>query len=209
MRIRIVTNYQTSENCYIVYDEDSNKAVVIDPGSKADRIIAAAAEEGVSIEYIMLTHCHYDHIEGLEPLREKTGAPLITGKQCAVNVADPDINITFYGLGHEISAKRPEIIFDNGETIDIAGMKVKCITTPGHTNCSVCWLFGEDVLFSGDTLFLRNVGRWDLPTGNGDMLRRSIRDKLYTLSDEVKVYPGHGADTSIGYEKKYNFYCSL
>ena len=84
-------------------------------------------------------------------------------------------------------------------------MTVKCIYTPGHTNCSVCYLFGKE-MFCGDTLFLRNCGRWDLPTGNEEDLRKSVKEKIYTLDENIILHPGHGEDTSIGYEKKFNFY---
>ena len=206
MKIKKLEEYRTGENTYIVYDENTKTGIVIDPGYKAEGIMKSAADDGIKIEYIFLTHCHYDHIASLPELRRNTGAKLVTGTKGAVNVGNPDINLSFYGLGFKIEESEPEIILNDGETIEIDGMKIKCIATPGHTNCSVCYLFNEDTLFSGDTLFIRNVGRWDLPTGNEDELVSSIKKKLYALPDDTRVFPGHGEDTSIGYEKKFNMY---
>ena len=202
MKIKRLNNYYTDENTYLVYE--NGVAFVIDPGYKTDGIIKAAADENVEIKYILITHCHYDHIEFMEELREKTGAKLVSGSKGAVNITDPSINMTLAGLGKAISAKPSDIILKDGESIDIGGMDVRCIYTPGHTDCGVCYMV-EDHVFVGDTLFLRNCGRWDLPTGDEETLYKSVREKLYTLPDETKVHPGHGEATSIGYEKKFNF----
>ena len=203
MKIEILNNYMTDENTYIIYE--NNDAVVIDPGNSADKIIKTADELGKEIKYILLTHCHYDHIEFLEELREKTGAMVVSSDKCSVNIGDPNINLTLHGLGHEIFAKKSDIIMSDGDVKNFCGIDFKCIYTPGHTNCGVCYL-AEDNLFAGDTLFLRSVGRTDLPTGDADMLVSSIKNKLYTLDDDIKVYSGHGKPTTIGYEKKYNFF---
>ena len=205
MKIKKLTNYYTDENTYIVYDENTKNGLVIDPGYEYTGILKAANDDNIKIKYVLITHCHYDHISDLEPLREATGAMLISGDKGSINVTDPDINLTYSGLGKAISAKKSDIILKDGETFDMDGIKIKCIYTPGHTNCGVCYLM-ENHIFVGDTLFLRNCGRWDLPTGNEMTLRKSIKEKLYTLPDDIIVHSGHGEDTSIGYEKKFNFY---
>ncbi len=201
MEIKILNNYYTDENTYIVYN--NKEAIVIDPGISDEKIIEAA--NGSEIKYIFITHCHYDHIEFLEELREKTGAALVSGDKGAVNTADPNINLSLQGLGHEIFAKKSEIIMADNEVGNFCGIDFKCIYTPGHTNCSVCYL-AENNLFAGDTLFLRSVGRTDLPTGNANEIVDSIKNRLYILDDDTKVYSGHGNPTTIGYEKKYNFF---
>ena len=205
MKFKRLENYQTDENTYIVYDENTLNGIVIDPGSDADKIIAAADSKDIKIKYIFITHCHYDHIEYMEELRKETGAPLACGKAAGINITDPDINLSPSGLGYPISAKKAEIILADGEELSLDGMIVKCIYTPGHTNCSVCYLIGND-MFCGDTLFLRNCGRWDLPTGDENTLISSVKNKIYTLDENIILHPGHGADTTIGYEKKFNFY---
>lgn len=206
MKIKIINNYYTDENTYMVYDEDTLSGMVIDPGSDADKIIKACNEENVIIKYILLTHCHYDHIMGLPKLREKTGALLVSSKWTSINIGDPDINHSVSGLGYAISEKASDIVLSDNEEFTFDGVKIKCILTPGHTNGGACYLVNGSVLFSGDTLFLRSIGRSDLPTGNADELVNSIKNKLYTLDENIKVYPGHGKETEIGYEKKYNMF---
>ena len=205
MKVIILENYYSSENCYLVYDENSMDGVVIDPGYDAHGIKERADKEGINIKYIMVTHCHYDHIQYIEEIRALTGAPLAAGELASVNIGDPDINMTYLGLGKRISAKPAEKILADNEEFYAGELKIKCIYTPGHTNCGTCFIIGDSV-FSGDTLFLRNCGRWDLPTGNQEQLEKSIRTRLYTLDDNMTVYPGHGNSTSIGYEKKFNFF---
>lgn len=205
MKFIKLENYHNTENSYIVYDENTLNGFVIDPGNDTDKIIKTAEDENIKIKYIFITHCHYDHIEFMELLRKKTSAPLVCGDKAAINIKDPDINLSYAGLGYEICAKNADIILNDNEEFVIDGMKIKCIYTPGHTNCSVCYLVGDDI-FCGDTLFLRNCGRWDLPTGNEETLISSVKHRLYTLDENIRLHPGHGESTSIGYEKKFNFY---
>ena len=203
MKIHRLNNYYTDENTYLVYD--GNTALVIDPGYKTDGILKAAADAKTTIQYILITHCHYDHIEFMEDLREKTNAKLVSGDKASINITDPDINLTLAGLGKAVLAKKSDIILKDGETLSAGNMQVKCIYTPGHTNCGTCYLI-ENHLFSGDTLFLRNCGRWDLPTGDEETLIRSVKNKIYTLDDEIIIHPGHGEQTTVVYEKKFNLY---
>lgn len=203
MEIKTVTNYQNDQNCYIVYEKDT--AVAIDPGSAADKIMKCADEQGVKITDIIITHCHYDHIEGLEELREKCGAKLWATDEASENIQNDMINLSRICCEKSIIAKPAEHTVGDGEKFELCGLEFKCIKTPGHTSCSSCFLCGEN-LFCGDTLFLRAVGRSDLPTGDGEILERSIKEKLYVLDDDICVYSGHGKATSIGYEKKFNFY---
>lgn len=202
MHIKILENYRTSENTYLVYE--NGNGFVVDPSYKADGILKAAADEGVTITHILLTHSHYDHVETLEELIEKTNAKLVCGNNCSINVCDPQVSLTrIHGLD-KITAKTDIIVSDN-EQIHMPTMTVTCVYTPGHTNCSVCYVC-DDHIFSGDTLFWQNVGRADLPTGDFDALKKSISEKLYILPDDFVVHPGHGQNTSIGYEKKFNMY---
>lgn len=204
MKTIILENYYISENTYIVYDEKTMEGIVIDPGYMAEDIKKTADNEGIKIKFILITHCHYDHIQYLEELREITSAPLVSGYRASINIGNPNINVSLGGLGYEIKAKPSEKILADGETLKVGNMEIKCIYTPGHTNCGVCYLI-ENSIFVGDTLFLRNCGRWDLPTGNQQILENSIRNKLYKLDDNITVYPGHGSSTTIGYEKNFNF----
>lgn len=203
MQIKIFNNYHNDENTYLLYENGTG--VVIDPGNSDIEIAGFAKENNIEIKYILLTHCHYDHIEFLEKLREKTSAKLVCGDKCAENVVNPRMNLSIFGLGYELSPKAPEIILADGEVFNAGSMEIKCVYTPGHTNCSVCYISDEKI-FSGDTLFLRNCGRWDLPTGDEATLVKSIREKLYAFDDAMGVYPGHGRETTIGYEKQFNMF---
>lgn len=206
MKIKTVNNYYTDENTYIVYDEDTKNGLVIDPGYKCDGILKAASDDKINIKYILITHCHYDHISDMEQLRERTGTPLVSGDKASINITDPNINLSYSGLGYFLSAKKSDIVLKNGGKIVFDGIKVKCIYTPGHTNCGVCYLVNDRKLFTGDTLFLRSIGRSDLPTGDYESLVNSIKTKIYALADDIDVFPGHGNKTSVGYEKKFNMY---
>lgn len=206
MKIKTLTNYYNDENTYIVYDENTNNGIVIDPGYKCEGILSYCRDNKINIKYIFITHCHYDHISDLEELREKTSAPLVSSEKASINIGDPDINHSVSGLGYALSAKKSEIILGDNEELKLDGLTIKCILTPGHTNGGASFLINNEKLFSGDTLFLRSIGRSDLPTGNGLELINSIEKKLYTLDDSVEVYTGHGGKTSIGYEKKFNMF---
>ena len=201
MDIKILNNYYNDQNTYLIYQ--NGIGAVVDVGYDASEIIKEAENLGVEIKYILLTHCHYDHIEFMEELREKTGAKLISSELTSENITNPDINLSLAGLGRKIYAKKSDITLADGERVKIGDMEIKCIHTPGHTNGGVCFL-AEDKLFAGDTLFLRSCGRWDLPTGDEHILAESIKNKLYTLDENITVYPGHGKSTTIGYEKKFN-----
>lgn len=205
MEYRSIFYNETNENTYLVYDENTKNGVIIDPGCSIEQIEKLINENDVTVRYILLTHCHYDHIMSMLPLKEKTGAKLVTGDKGSRNIGDPCVNLTRSGLGYTIENVKADVILKDGEILKLDGLDIKCIYTPGHTDCGVCYYCGNE-LFCGDTLFLRSCGRWDLPTGDQHTLEKSIREKLYTLPDDTVVHSGHGADTAIGYEKKYNFF---
>ena len=200
MEIKVLSDIYMDENTYFIIS--NGNAIVIDPGSKADDIIKFAGD--IKIKYIFLTHCHYDHINGVEELKEKTGAEICATEECCENIKNPLINLSGAWLDYEIKISSVSHILSEEKDFIFDDIKIKIIKTPGHTNCSACFL-AENSLFSGDTLFLRTTGRWDLPTGNEDILKKSILNKLYALNDDIIVYPGHGDKTTIGYEKKFNF----
>lgn len=190
-------------NCYFVYEEGSSRVIVFDPADKGDYIFNGLKEKGFTVEAILLTHGHFDHIWGVEQLRELSGAKVYAYEGEKELCEDASLNVS-KGAGRACTIKADEYVKD-GKEITAAGISCRLIATPGHTGGSCCYYFEDDkILISGDTLFQESVGRTDLPTGSMSMLVRSVKEKLLPLPEEVKVYPGHGESTTIGYEKKYN-----
>ena len=203
MNIERIVSFDNDENCYIVYD-DSLEGIVIDPGSDGEEIFDKIKKLGIRIKYILLTHCHYDHIEGLGILRKLTGAEVVASFECNLGIQSASINLSML-FSDQISEEPADLIINDSDIIKAGNMEIKVITTPGHTKGGVCFLIDNE-LFSGDTLFLRSVGRTDFPGGSSATLIKSIKEKLYTLDDDTIVHPGHGNDTKIDYEKRYNMF---
>lgn len=193
-------------NCYYVYREGSQEVVFIDPGDRGVQIYEALKQKGLQVGAILLTHGHFDHIWGANDLRRMSGARIYAYEGERDVFGDANLNVS-------AEAGRPETVDvdvyeKDGAVLTLCGMTFRLIATPGHTHGSCCYYMEEEkVLFVGDTLFEGSVGRTDLPTGSMGTLVRSIKDKLLVLPDEVAVYPGHGDETTIGEEKRYNPYC--
>ncbi len=194
-------------NCYFVYDEEEKKAFVIDPAFDGEGIYERLTKNGIEVAAILLTHGHFDHIMGVNELREKTGVKVYAAKAEQALCEDAALNCSDQ-IRRPYTVKA-DVYLADGETITAAGISCKMIETPGHTAGSSCYYFEEEkLLLCGDTLFAGSVGRTDLPTGSGGALDRSLREKLMVLPDDVKVYPGHGDSTTIGEERKYNPFCA-
>lgn len=191
-------------NCYILADETTKDAVVVDPGGDLEDIAAVIQKEGLEVRYILLTHGHGDHIGALEDLKQLTGAQVGIHAEDADMLADPAKNLSKQTSGRAI-AVTPDLLLTEGTQIAFGGCSLKVIHTPGHTRGGVCFQ-ADDFVITGDTLFRASVGRSDLHGGNHDQLVKSIRTKLFTLPGETEVYPGHGAGSTIAYEKKANPY---
>ena len=191
-------------NCYFVINEETKEAIVIDPADRADRILKKAAEEGLTLAAVLLTHGHGDHIMAVPELREKTGIPVYACKAEEELLADPNQNLSAMLFGKPLSLKADVWTCDEQE-LTVAGMKFRVLFTPGHTPGGCCYYSREaGVLFSGDTLFCGSVGRTDFPGGSMGTLTRSIREKLMPLPDETAVYAGHQDETTVGAERRYN-----
>lgn len=192
-------------NCYFLYREGETKVIFIDPADQGKYIYDKLAEKGFSVEAILLTHGHFDHILGAKALRELSGAKIYATEADKVLLQDPYVNVSAQ-WAKPYTMEADEYIRD-GQVLTFGDISCKVLVTPGHTIGSCCFYFEEDgILISGDTLFQESVGRTDLPTGSMSKLVRSLQEKLFVLPEETAVYPGHGNPTSIGYEKKYNPY---
>lgn len=190
-------------NCYIV-TSDQNHAVVIDPGFEAEKIVAKIRELGVKPKFILLTHGHFDHILAVDEIRGKYNIPAYIGVNEKEVINSPQMNLAgaFMGLNFSSDA---DVYLTDGQEIKLAGFRIKVLEVPGHTPGGLCYYFeDENLVFSGDTLFHESVGRTDFPGGSSSALMNGIRNKLFTLPDDTKVYPGHMSETTIGHEKVNN-----
>ena len=194
-------------NCYFVYPEGKSEVILFDPADRGDYIYHSLKDKGFTVAAILLTHGHCDHIWGLEELKELSGAKVYAYEEEKEVCENASVNVS-KGAGRPCEITADEYVKD-GATISVAGMSCQLIATPGHTKGSCCYYFEEEgILISGDTLFQESVGRTDLPTGSMSALVRSVKEKLMVLPADVKVYPGHGESTTIGYEKEYNPFLS-
>lgn len=190
-------------NCYLVYREGRQEAIVVDPADRGEQIYEALQKKGFTVSGILLTHGHFDHIWGTKALRERSGAQIYALYAAEKLCEDDGLNVSRQA-GRPYTVV-PDVYVRDGEEIRIADITCRVIATPGHTADSCCYYFEESgFAVCGDTIFLESVGRTDLPTGSGGTLNRSIREKIFTLPDSVQLYPGHGDSTTVEHEKKYN-----
>lgn len=191
-------------NGYVLSNE-RNEGVVIDPGMNPEPMLEHIRD--IDVHAILLTHAHFDHIGGLEAIRNETGAPVYLHKKEADWLPDPDKNgsARWPMVTDPIRCAERDKGLEGTERLELAGMTFRVLETPGHSPGSVSfYLESEGMLIAGDTLFAGSIGRTDLPGGDHDTLINSIRKQLLVLPEETKVYPGHGPETSIGDEKVYN-----
>ena len=193
-------------NCFILYKEGSSEALVFDPADRGEYIYNKLKEKGLKVAAILLTHAHFDHISGCNELRRLSEAKVYASREERPLCEDPQLNVSQM-FGKPVTATVDEYLAD-GVVLNLAGLEVKLIATPGHTVGSCCYyLEKEKTLITGDTLFAGSVGRTDFPTGSAATLARSLKEKLMCLPDDTNVYPGHEGFTTIGDEKKYNPFC--
>ena len=189
-------------NCYLVYDEETRECMVIDPGDEGARIVKEIKKNSLNVKYIVNTHGHSDHISANLEVKEATGAELMIHEEDAPMLTDGAKNLSVF-MGRNINRPAPDRLLKDGDELQVGNAKFKVLHTPGHTRGGIC-LVGDNICFTGDTLFEFSIGRTDLPGGSFSQIINSIKKKLLTLDDEVIVFPGHGSHTTIGRERASN-----
>jgi glyoxylase-like metal-dependent hydrolase (beta-lactamase superfamily II) len=202
--VRQLTVGAIAENCFILRSEGSDKALIVDPGEEEDRILAEVEETGAEVEAILITHCHFDHIGAVAPVAKATGAPVYCPEIEVPLLTDIMAFVPYEGFG-PYESHQPEETVKGGETLELAGLTLDVIFTPGHSPGHVTYsVRDEDAIFSGDVLFQGSVGRVDLPGGDGPTLMQSIQTLVGGHSPETHVYPGHMGITTLGAEQATN-----
>jgi hydroxyacylglutathione hydrolase len=204
MDVRMLTVGQIAENCFLFRRDGSDHALIVDPGDEADRILKVVDELGVEIDGILLTHTHFDHIGAVAPVAEATGAEVWCPELEKPVLADINSFVPWPGFG-PFESYEADHDLNGGEKLDLAGMEIDVIFTPGHSPGHVSFSIPDEAaLFSGDVLFQGSVGRINLPGGDGPTLLESIRKLIEQLPPETTVYPGHMGITTLGAERATN-----
>ncbi|MBZ0155503.1 MAG: MBL fold metallo-hydrolase [Alphaproteobacteria bacterium] len=203
MLIKTVVVGPLQVNCYVIGDEDSKRALVIDPGDEPDRILRIIKEAQLQVDYVICTHGHFDHVGAVVDMQNETGAKVVLhGDELPVYSLAKNM-AAFWG--YEIEAlPGPDMTVQEGDVLTFGRLSLEVFHTPGHSPGGIC-LYGENTLFTGDTLFAGSVGRTDFEGGDLSKLRDSFR-RLMILPDNTEVLPGHGPASTIGREKRTNMF---
>jgi hydroxyacylglutathione hydrolase len=204
LEAQMLTVGPLAENCFLARREGSDRMLVVDPGEEAERILASVEAAGAGVEAILLTHCHFDHIGAVAPLAAASGAPVYCPRLEAPVLADIMSFVPWEEFG-PFESYEADHLLDGGEALQLAGLELDVIHTPGHSPGHVTYsVRGEEAIFSGDVLFQGSVGRVDLPGGDGPTLLASIATLLDSHPDETAVHPGHMGMTTLGAERATN-----
>jgi glyoxylase-like metal-dependent hydrolase (beta-lactamase superfamily II) len=190
-------------NCFIIYDEGSDDAVVVDPGDEAEKIIKLIEGRKLKVSRIVCTHAHFDHVGAVARMKEKTGAAVMLHKGDLDIYMRADKQGALWGF-HIEQPPAPDMHMLEGDEIAVGRFRLKVLHTPGHSPGGIC-LFGEGVIITGDTIFAGSVGRTDFPGGSLEELKKSFA-RIITLPAQTRMFPGHGPLSTVGNEKKNNFF---
>jgi glyoxylase-like metal-dependent hydrolase (beta-lactamase superfamily II) len=189
-------------NCFVLGCDATQEAAVIDPGDEPDRILQALAESNLTVKLIINTHGHFDHVGANKKLNEVTGAPILIHPLDAPMLNQLANSAAAWGMTADNSPP-PDRELQDGDQVNFGKIILKVLHTPGHTPGGIS-LYTDHEVFVGDTLFAGSIGRTDFPGGSFETLKESVQQKLFALSDDLKVYPGHNQPTTIGVEKRTN-----
>lgn len=202
MKIECFVVGSLGTNCYLLTDEKTGLSAVIDPGAVSEPLLSAVKSAG-NIQLILLTHGHFDHIGAAGKLKNLTGASMAILQQDALFLSDNQLNLSAF-FSQPLEPLQPDRILHDGDTIQLGELVLSVLHTPGHTQGSCCFAVG-DALFTGDTLMCLAAGRTDFPTGSSSNLRQSLL-KLRDIKGEYRVFPGHGEETTLAFERENNPY---
>jgi len=193
-------------NCFIIADDVSKEAVVIDPGDEPDMILDILKKNGLTIQYIICTHGHFDHVGAVSDIKKETGAKVALHKdELKIYSAALDM-AAFWGYDIE-RPPEPDMLLTDGDAVEFGGIRLNVLHTPGHSPGCIC-LYGDGIVITGDTIFAGSVGRTDLYGGDEKKLKESFK-RLMSLPENIRVLPGHGPETSIAREKRENMFSEL
>lgn len=186
-------------NNYLIADEESKEAALVDCSARDEDILRMIEELGANLKYILLTHGHFDHVAGI---RNNPDVKIVMHENDFGILNKVNNYMLMFGMP-EMTIPKIDILVNDGDILKLGNLEIKVIHTPGHTQGSVCYL-ADDKLFSGDTIFRESVGRCDLEGGDFNQIIESIENKIFTLPEDTLIYPGHGKMTSVGWEKVHN-----
>lgn len=191
-------------NCYILGDEETKEAVVIDPGGDEDEILEVLNYNKFHLKLIIDTHGHFDHVDANQPLKAATGAKIAIHEADAQMLAQPSAEAMFF-TGNRLRLSEADILLKENDILTFGKYRLKVLHTPGHTPGGISLVLEDHTyVYVGDLLFAGSIGRTDFPGGNYDALINAVRTKIFPLGDNYTVYPGHGPVTTVGQERKYN-----
>ena len=204
MILRPLTVGLLEVNCYILGDEETKEAVVIDPGGDEQEILDSLQYHNLTLKLIIDTHGHFDHVDANQPLKEATGAQIAIHAADAQMLSKPSMEALFF-TGNRLRTSEADILLQEGDVLTFGSYRLKVLHTPGHTPGGISLVLEDHPLvYVGDTLFAGSIGRTDFPGGDFNTLINGVRQKIFPLGDHFTVYPGHGPVTTIGQERKYN-----
>lgn len=204
--IQIQLEHEIFANCYMLIDEATNDAAIIDPGWYGDIIKNTLAKENVNLKYVLLTHGHFDHVSGVYGLQKEEGAEVVIHPSDREHLLDPKKSLAEGNFPEPHQPVTADVLVEDGDVIMLGSSPIKVMHTPGHTNGSVCYILEDDrVIFSGDTLFCMTAGRTDFWDGSDEKMIASLK-RLIALDGDYKVYAGHSRETTLERERTRNWY---